>query len=143
MMIRAFKSFLNERKGQALIGVLVLLVAGGITVTPFLYLASISIKYVQIAGDRLCEFYGADAGIEYGLWKIVTEVTPNGLHDVYAAEGEINGRVVTVYISGSNPDFTIEAASVRSGENPYQLTADVTRSGASPPYTILTISGWN
>lgn len=59
----------HRERGQAFLVVLVLLVVGGIIITPFLYLSSTTLKHVKVTETQLKGLYAADAGMEYAYWK--------------------------------------------------------------------------
>ncbi|MCL0084398.1 hypothetical protein M1N82_02525 [Dehalococcoidia bacterium] len=69
MKITLNKSIRDE-KGQAMILVLILLLVGGLIIAPLLGFMSTGLMAGQTLENKMKEFYAADAGIEYGLWKL-------------------------------------------------------------------------
>jgi hypothetical protein len=89
------ESYKSER-GNALIIVLCLLVAGGLAIAPLLAHMSTGLKAIQIREAKMYEFYAADAGVEDAIYKITNRYPPlqdlnvNGTHNYYLADS-ING----------------------------------------------------
>ncbi|MFC1917692.1 hypothetical protein ACFLXH_03465, partial [Chloroflexota bacterium] len=65
-----FSKFLWEEAGQSLLIVLVLLVVGGLTLTPVLSFIGTSLKTGEVYEAKTDEFYAADSGIEDGIWQV-------------------------------------------------------------------------
>ncbi len=61
---------IKEEKGQALILVLILLLVGGLMLTPLLGFMGSGLIVGQVYEKKADELYAADAGIEDALWKI-------------------------------------------------------------------------
>jgi hypothetical protein len=64
------KGTIREEKGAVLIMVLILLVVGGLILTPLLGLMSTGLIAGQVYEKKTDELYAADAGIEDALWRI-------------------------------------------------------------------------
>jgi len=64
------KEAIRDEKGAAFTMVLVLLVVGGLILTPLLGLMSAGLMSGQVYEDTMYQLYAADAGIEDGLWQI-------------------------------------------------------------------------
>ena len=69
-MARLWQQIRKGEKGQALPIVLILLVVGGLLVTPCLNYASTSLFASQMVKKNVRGIYAADAGIEDALWKL-------------------------------------------------------------------------
>jgi hypothetical protein len=69
-MKKIAKTLLRNEKGQALPMVLILMVVGGLILTPMLAYTTSGLKVGQAYERMAEEFYAADAGIEDGLWQI-------------------------------------------------------------------------
>jgi len=64
------KKAIRDEKGAALALALVLLVVGGLILTPLLGLMTTGLMAGQVYENKTAELYAADAGIEDALWKI-------------------------------------------------------------------------
>ena len=64
------KEAIRDEKGAAFTMVLVLLVVGGLILTPLLGLMSAGLMSGQVYEDTMYQLYAADAGIDDGLWQI-------------------------------------------------------------------------
>ncbi len=67
---------MREETGKVLIMVLILLVVGGLILTPLLGLMQTGLIAGQVYERKLHEYYAADAGIEDALWKIRHGIQP-------------------------------------------------------------------
>lgn len=98
-MVKVMKTALNKlmrtEQGQALPIVLILLLLGGLIISPFLGYMGTGIKAGMVHETRMEELYAADAGAEDALWKIKYDQIPAVLPYSLAT---INGKTVTVDI---------------------------------------------
>ena len=67
------KNVIREESGKILILVLVLLVVGGLLLTPLLGLMSTGLVAGQVYEKKAAELYAADAGVEDAIWRIVNK----------------------------------------------------------------------
>ena len=67
------KSGIRGEQGKVLIMVLILLVVGGLVLTPLLGLMSTGLISGQVYERKTAELYAADAGVEEAIWRIQTE----------------------------------------------------------------------
>ena len=106
-------------KGQALPLTLVLLTVGTLLAVPFLSQASSHLIGSRVYGQAISQQYAADAGIEYGIWHLLsgTSVVPPG-EQVELAELTVNDNTVNV---------TIE----NQGSNIYRITSLATAADGS------------
>jgi cytoskeletal protein CcmA (bactofilin family) len=65
------KGAIRDEKGQVLILALVLLVVGGLILTPLLGLMSTGLLAGKVYEKKMDEYYAADAGVEDAIWKIM------------------------------------------------------------------------
>ena len=65
------KGAIRNEKGNVLILVLILLVVGGLILTPLLGLMSTGLLAGQVYEKKMDEYYAADAGVEDAIWKIM------------------------------------------------------------------------
>jgi hypothetical protein len=65
------KGIIRNEKGYVLIAVLILLVVGGLILTPLLGLMSAGLLAGQVYEKKTDELYAADAGVEDAIWKIM------------------------------------------------------------------------
>jgi hypothetical protein len=68
--MKIMKGLVKGQKGQALVAALILLVVGGLILTPLLGLMGTGIKSGQVFEQKVDEVYAADAGVEDALWYI-------------------------------------------------------------------------
>jgi len=64
------KKAIRDERGKVLILVLVLLVVGGLILTPLLGLMSTGLVAGQVYERKVAELYAADAGVEDAIWRI-------------------------------------------------------------------------
>ena len=102
---------IRDEKGKVLILVLLVLVVGGLVLTPLLGLASTGVVAGEVYERKTAELYAADAGVEDAMWKIMNpDVSGLGHGEcgettwsyTYPEEGdpafEVNGKTVVVTI---------------------------------------------
>ncbi len=70
------KRAIRDEQGKVLILVLVLLVVGGLVLTPLLGLMSTGLVAGQVYERKAAELYAADAGVEDAIWKIQHDEIP-------------------------------------------------------------------
>ena len=75
-MARFLKQVISSEKGQALPIVLVLLILGGLTITPSLGYAYTNLNSSRILGEGVKGVYAADAGVEDALWCLGYGISP-------------------------------------------------------------------
>jgi len=66
----AVKRLIRDEKGQTLILTLILIVVGGLIMTPLLAYMSTGLIAGEVYERRAAELYAADAGVEDAIWKI-------------------------------------------------------------------------
>jgi len=93
---------ITNEKGQALILVLILLLVGGLVIVPVLNYASTTLKASQVFEKDVKEIYAADAGIEYGLWRIQQG------DENFSETLTVNGMQVTIKVPAED-EATISA----------------------------------
>lgn len=117
------KGAIRDEKGKVLIMVLVLLVLGGLILTPLLGLMSTGLVSGQVYEKKMYEYYAADAGVEDAIWKIMNDVEelPNSScgnqswsYDYSILD--INSRDVDITIEYSG-DYTHLITSTATGED--------------------------
>jgi hypothetical protein len=100
------KGLIRNEKGYVLIAVLILLVVGGLILTPLLGLMSTGLLAGKVYEKKMDEYYAADAGVEDAIWKIQT----NNLTFVNDYSGPldlaVNGKNVTVEVYREDMDLT-------------------------------------
>jgi hypothetical protein len=72
IMKNVVKEAIRDEKGQVLILALILLVVGGLILTPLLGLMSTGLLAGQVYERKTDELYAADAGVEDAIWRIQT-----------------------------------------------------------------------
>jgi hypothetical protein len=71
-MRKSVRRVIRDEKGAALALVLVLLVVGGLILTPLLGLMTTGLISGQVYEKKTAELYAADAGVEDAIWRIQT-----------------------------------------------------------------------
>ena len=101
MMGKMMKIILNKLRrdetGQAFILVLILLLVGGLMISPLLGFMSTGLIAGQANEERMVELYAADAGIEDALWKLMNNQVPAEEDQPYHLT--VNGKDVEVTVS--------------------------------------------
>jgi hypothetical protein len=70
MMNSIMKGTIRDEKGNVLIMVLILLVVGGLILTPLLGLMSTGLLAGKVYEKKMDDYYAADAGVEDAIWRI-------------------------------------------------------------------------
>jgi hypothetical protein len=92
------KGVIRNEKGYLLITVLILLVVGGLILTPLLGLMSTGLLAGRVYEKKMQEYYAADAGIEDALWKIQHDIDiPTDGYNL-----TVNDKYVWVTVDGFN-----------------------------------------
>ena len=89
----AAKSLVRDEKGRAMVLALLLLVFGGLILTPLLGLMSTGLAAGQVYEKKTDELYAADAGVEYAIWHLEQGGDPDDVLEL-----TLNGKNVTVQI---------------------------------------------
>jgi Tfp pilus assembly protein PilX len=76
-MRKSVRRAIRDEKGAALALVLVLLVVGGLILTPLLGLMTTGLMSGQVYEKKTAELYAADAGVEDAIWMIRFEQVPS------------------------------------------------------------------
>ena len=101
------KRLVRDEKGAALTLVLVLLVVGGLILTPLLGLMRTGLSSGQVYEKKMDELYAADAGVEDAIWRIQTN---NLMFDAnncsYPEPLTVNDRNVNVTVYREDLDPT-------------------------------------
>jgi len=93
----------EDEKGYILILVLILLVVGGLVLTPLLGLMSTGLVSGTIYERKMDEYYAADAGVEDAVWKIQNQVeNVTRLNVASNATGDNSGTQIEAYIIGAS-----------------------------------------
>ena len=93
------KRAIKDEKGAALALALVLLVVGGLVLTPLLGLMSTGLMAGQVYEKKTDELYGADAGVEDAIWRIQSDsLTFDANNYSYPDPLNVNGRNVSVVV---------------------------------------------
>jgi hypothetical protein len=112
------KGSIRDQKGAAVLSlVLILLVVGGLILTPLLGLMSTGLMAGQVYEKKTDELYAADAGVEDAIWRIGNESIPRGSWvtsddrpdwDVYHYPKPltVNGKGVDVVVYRKDWDYT-------------------------------------
>ena len=122
-MKTAAKNVIREESGKILILVLVLLVVGGLLLTPLLGLMSTGLASGQVYEKKTDELYAADAGVEEAVWRVANNLTGTG--DPFVLS--VNGKDVEYTIDGSGcgmgRSYTIRSIATTTGAG--STTVDV------------------
>ncbi|HEY41838.1 MAG TPA: polymer-forming cytoskeletal protein [Dehalococcoidia bacterium] len=114
-------------KGQALPIALVVLGLGGLMLAPFLGHVSANLIGSRIYGEVVEEQYAADAGIEFGIWHLLsgTTVVPEG-GQVELPTLTLNSTPVNVTIRDLGETYEITSTAHCSDGSLIIITAEVT-----------------
>jgi len=110
---------ITNEKGQALIIVLIVLLVGVLLIVAVLSYAATTLKASQTFEKQVKEIYAADAGIEYGLWRILKGAT------TVEETLTINGMQVTVKVPADEGEATISADVTKGGTSVYIETWEI------------------
>lgn len=124
------KGAIRDEKGQVLALALVLLVVGGLILTPLLGLMSTGLVAGQVYGKKTDELYAADAGVEDAVWKIQHQDQIPEVKYLYCGGGNnswsynmtnnttnVNGKSVAVTITYvSNVTHAYRVVSTATGD---------------------------
>jgi hypothetical protein len=91
------KRIISDENGKVLILTLILLVVGGLIMTPLLGLMTTGLAAGQVYEKKTAELYAADAGVEYAIFHLEQAGDPNEV-----LEFTLNGKNVTVQIEKLN-----------------------------------------
>ena len=123
----AVKRFIRDEKGQMMILALILLLVGGLMITPLLAYMSTGLIAGEVYGRRTAELYAADAGMEDGLWQLEQiapdiPTTPEQPPLTYTLNSTVNNKTVEV---------TVDMLSGTGGGGLYKVTSTATSTGGS------------
>ena len=101
------KGVIKNEQGYALTLVLILLVVGGLILTPLLGLMSTGLLAGKVYEKKTDELYAADAGVEDAIWRIQSNnltFVNNSSEPLYLT---VNGKNVTVEVYREDLDPTV------------------------------------
>jgi hypothetical protein len=99
------KRAIRNEKGYVLITVLILLVVGGLILTPLLGLMSTGLLAGKVYEKKMDEYYAADAGVEDAIWRIQSNnLTFDGGNSSYPEPLTVNDRTVNVVVYRKDVD---------------------------------------
>lgn len=168
-MVKIMKRNLNKlikgERGLALPLVLVLLLLGGLIITPLLGYMTTGLKAGEVHEESMERFYAADAGVEDALYQIIhnNPSLPVDLGDSWSyyledvAGDYINGSSVHVEIiveadlttfledmdmGLTDPGVHQEWAVITDNKTPGEYTIEVTYSGAAANKKVNGVGAW-
>jgi len=95
----AVKRLIRDEKGQTLVLALILLVVGGLIITPLLAYMSTGLITGEVYERRMDELYAADAGVEDAIWRIQSNnLTFDADNRFYPEPLNVNDKSVDVVI---------------------------------------------
>jgi cytoskeletal protein CcmA (bactofilin family) len=124
----AVKRIISDENGKVLILVLILLVVGGLILTPLLGLMSTGLVAGQVYEKKTDELYAADAGVENGIWHLQQGGSVDDILEL-----TINGKDVTVEIE-ELPHECYEMAT-------YEITSTATSQDSSGTTVLAQVTG--
>ena len=132
------KRAIKDEKGAALALALVLLVVGGLILTPLLGLMSTGLLAGQAYERHTDRLYAADAGVEDAIWRIQTNsLTFNANNYSYPNPLNVNGKNVSVVVYRYDWDPTC-------GENfTYQILSTVITDDGGGTATVVNSTAIN
>ena len=128
-MKTAVKRLIRDEKGQTLILTLILIIVGGLIMTPLLAYMSTGLIAGEVYERRMAELYAADAGVEDACWQLKqldpdldkVPTTPEQPPLAYSL-GSLNDKEIEV---------TIDMISGTEGCGIYKVTSTATSAGGS------------
>jgi len=99
------KAAARDQQGNVLVMALILLVVGGLILTPLLGLMSTGLVSGQVYDKKTDELYAADAGVEDAIWKIRDNVLDSYPHD-YPEPLIVNNKSVNITVFREDLDPT-------------------------------------
>ena len=139
----AVKRIISDENGKVLLITLILLVVGGLILTPLLGLMTTGLAAGQVYERKMDELYAADAGVEDAICKINDQVEelpgpPCGGGDPESwcySIADVNGKSVEVTITYAN-NVTYKVESIATGnESRTKVEAYVTRTSIIADYS--------
>jgi hypothetical protein len=124
----AFGKLAKDEHGKVLILALILLVVGGLILTPLLGLMSTGLVAGQVYEKKTDELYAADAGVENGIWHLQQGGSVDDILEL-----TINGKAVTVEIE-ELPHECYEMAT-------YEITSTATSQDGSGTTVLAQVTG--
>lgn len=125
------KAVTRDQKGAALTLLLVLLVVGGVILTPLLGFMSTGLISGQLYERKTDELYAADAGVEDAIWRIrYGNITFNGDDRAYLEPLTVNDKSVDVIVAreniggGCNEVYKYEILSTAASDDGSNTTVD-------------------
>jgi len=122
------KRITGDESGKVLMLALVLLVVGGLILTPLLGLMSTGLVAGQVYEKKMDELYAADAGVEYGIWHLQEGGSVND-----TLEFTLNDKAVTVEME-ELPHDCYELAT-------YEITSTATSQNSSSTTVLAQVTG--
>ena len=104
-MKNGLKRRMETEEGKVLVLVLVLLIVGGLLLSPLLGLMGTGLASGQIYEKKTSELYAADAGVEQAIWHLERGGDPNAVLTF-----SLNGKDVVVTMTYLNPGKCDEPA---------------------------------
>jgi cytoskeletal protein CcmA (bactofilin family) len=124
----AVKRITGDESGKVLILALILLVVGGLILTPLLGLMTTGLVAGQVYEKKMDELYAADAGVEYGIWHLQEGGSVDDILEL-----TINGKAVTVELE-ELPHDCYELAT-------YEITSTATSQDGSGTTVLAQVTG--
>jgi predicted acyltransferase (DUF342 family) len=124
----AVKRIISDENGKVLALTLILLVVGGLIMTPLLGLMTSGLAAGQVYEKKTDELYAADAGVENGIWHLQQG---GSVDDIL--EFTMNGKAVTVEIE-ELPHECYEMAT-------YEITSTATSQDGSGTTVVAQVTG--
>ena len=102
---RVLKQVKSE-SGQVLILVMLLLLISVLLLPPLLSLSMTGISAGQMYEKRMHEYYAAESGIDYAMWKLKNDLPDEFPHSFQLPE-DLDGKVITVTIAEDGQVYQI------------------------------------
>ena len=122
----AVKRLIRDEKGRTMILALILLVVGGLIITPLLAYMSTGLIAGEVYERSTAELYAADAGVEDALWQL-KQTDP----DIPTTPGQSLNYTLNSAVNNKTIEVTIDMISGTSGGGLYKITSTATSAGGS------------
>jgi len=143
-IIVSLREAAKKQAGQAFILVLILLLVGGLILTPLLGFMGTGLKSGQVFEDKTSELYAADAGIEDGLWQIkydeLQSISDPSSYSMYDFTTEWNFELDN-QVNGEDVSGTIKNVWIPKDLSPLDESAAqvvIGGEGGNPPKLLVT-----
>jgi len=118
----------RSEAGQSLPAALITLAVASLLLTPFLTFVSSRALGTGVAQETFNDLYAADAGVEYGIWRLLYVPSFRNQADLNA--GTAQNLAFPGSLNGITPTISITALPIGSWYTRHSTPADIERGGS-------------